>query len=85
MMTNFKLKCSEGEAHFDPTDHNNFWGARLRNRGEWLTFMKGADWRHPCGPKSSINNLNNHPVMSRSQTREPYATSSRHTWWSYPR
>ena len=35
----------------------------LRNWGEWWTFLKGADWRHPYGPKSSINNLDNHPVV----------------------
>jgi len=23
----------------------------LRNWGEWWTFLKGADWRHPYGPK----------------------------------
>jgi hypothetical protein len=22
----------------------------LRNWGEWWTFLKGADWRHPYGP-----------------------------------
>ena len=25
--------------------------------------MKGADWRHPYGPKSNINVLDNHPVV----------------------
>jgi sulfatase modifying factor 1 len=35
----------------------------LRNWGEWWTFLKGADWRHPCGPKSNINHLDNHPVV----------------------
>jgi formylglycine-generating enzyme required for sulfatase activity len=35
----------------------------LRNWGEWWTFLKGADWRHPCGPKSNINNLDHHPVV----------------------
>ncbi len=25
--------------------------------------MKGADWRHPYGPKSNINALDNHPVV----------------------
>src|SRR5256886_5950985 len=33
------------------------------DRGEWWTFLKGADWRHPYGPKTSINNLDNHPVV----------------------
>ena len=35
----------------------------LRNWGQWWTFMKGADWRHPYGPKSNINVLDNHPVV----------------------
>ena len=25
--------------------------------------MKGADWRHPYGPKSNINGLDDHPVV----------------------
>ena len=33
----------------------------LRKWGEWWTFLKGADWRHPYGPKSNINGLDNHP------------------------
>ena len=35
----------------------------LRDWGQWWQFMKGADWRHPYGPKSSINVLDNHPVV----------------------
>lgn len=35
----------------------------LRNWGQWWTFLKGADWRHPYGPKSNINGLDNHPVV----------------------
>ena len=35
----------------------------LRNWGEWWTFLKGADWRHPYGSKSNINNLDSHPVV----------------------
>jgi formylglycine-generating enzyme len=35
----------------------------LRNWAEWWTFLKGADWRHPYGPKTNINNLDNHPVV----------------------
>src|SRR6201990_3515368 len=35
----------------------------LRHWGEWWTFMKGADWRHPYGPKSSINALDHYPVV----------------------
>lgn len=35
----------------------------LRLWGQWWTLLKGADWRHPYGPKSSINGLDNHPVV----------------------
>jgi formylglycine-generating enzyme required for sulfatase activity len=27
------------------------------------SYTKGADWRHPYGPKSNINVLDNHPVV----------------------
>ncbi len=30
---------------------------------QWWTLLKGADWRHPYGPKSNINALDNHPVV----------------------
>jgi formylglycine-generating enzyme required for sulfatase activity len=29
----------------------------------WWQFLKGADWRHPNGPKSNINVLDSHPVV----------------------
>ena len=35
----------------------------LRNFGEWWSYLKGANWRHPYGPKSNINGLDNHPVV----------------------
>lgn len=35
----------------------------LNNWGEWWTFLQGANWRHPYGPKSNINALHNHPVV----------------------
>jgi len=35
----------------------------LRIWAEWWSFLKGADWRHPYGPESSINGLDNHPVV----------------------
>jgi len=35
----------------------------LRDWSQWWTFMKGAYWRHPYGPMSSINVLNDHPVV----------------------
>ncbi len=35
----------------------------LGNWSLWWQFMKGADWRHPYGPRSNINVLDNHPVV----------------------
>ncbi|MGL4260021.1 MAG: SUMF1/EgtB/PvdO family nonheme iron enzyme, partial [Afipia sp.] len=35
----------------------------LRNWAEWWSFMKGADWRHPYGPKTNINVHDSHPVV----------------------
>jgi formylglycine-generating enzyme required for sulfatase activity len=35
----------------------------LRDWSQWWTFLKGADWRHPCGPDSSIAGLGDHPVV----------------------
>lgn len=35
----------------------------LRNVYNWWTYIAGANWRHPRGPKSSLNGLWNHPVV----------------------
>jgi sulfatase modifying factor 1 len=35
----------------------------LRNHMNWWTYVPGADWRHPRGPESSIDGLDDHPVV----------------------
>lgn len=35
----------------------------LDDPGAWWAFREGADWRHPCGPDSSIAGLDLHPVV----------------------
>jgi len=35
----------------------------LRDWSGWWTFVKGASWRRPYGPKSNINALDSHPVV----------------------
>jgi formylglycine-generating enzyme required for sulfatase activity len=35
----------------------------LRNIRNWWHWMRGADWRHPLGPDSSIDGLEQHPVV----------------------
>jgi formylglycine-generating enzyme required for sulfatase activity len=48
-----------GSLVFTPPGHP----VDLKNWGEWWRFLKGANWRHPYGPKSKINALDNHPVV----------------------
>ena len=48
-----------GSLVFTPPTHP----VDLRNWSQWWQFMKGANWRHPYGPKSNINGLDNHPVV----------------------
>lgn len=35
----------------------------LRDWSQWWIFLKGADWRHPYGPRSSITGLDDFPVV----------------------
>jgi uncharacterized membrane protein YidH (DUF202 family) len=35
----------------------------LLNHFAWWRFIPGADWRHPRGPGSSIEGLDDHPVL----------------------
>jgi len=35
----------------------------LRDPRQWWRYVRGADWRHPRGPDSSIVGLDDHPVV----------------------
>jgi formylglycine-generating enzyme len=35
----------------------------LTDYSQWWAFKRGADWRHPTGPGSTIQGLENHPVV----------------------
>ena len=35
----------------------------LRNPHNWWTYVRGADWRHPRGPGSTLQGLWKHPVV----------------------
>jgi formylglycine-generating enzyme required for sulfatase activity len=48
-----------GSLVFVPPSHR----VDLRDWSQWWRFVKGADWRHPLGPKSNINSLDSHPVV----------------------
>jgi sulfatase modifying factor 1 len=38
-------------------------GTGLENHYQWWVYVRGADWRHPRGPASSIKGLADHPVV----------------------
>jgi formylglycine-generating enzyme len=48
-----------GSLVFTPPKHP----VDLRDWSQWWTLLKGANWRHPYGPKSNIHGLDNHPVV----------------------
>ncbi|HEY5849783.1 MAG TPA: formylglycine-generating enzyme family protein [Lysobacter sp.] len=35
----------------------------LRNHFNWWAYIAGANWRHPRGPESSLDDLGDHPVV----------------------
>ncbi|WP_252191214.1 formylglycine-generating enzyme family protein [Polaribacter sp. Q13] len=39
----------------------------MDNYGQWWKWQIGADWKHPEGPKSSIEGLDNYPVVHMAQ------------------
>lgn len=46
----------------------------LDNYANWWAWTPGADWRHPTGPGSSLNGLEDHPVVQVSfMDAEAYA------------
>jgi len=48
-----------GSTVFTPTPHP----VTLDNHFKWWRYQKGADWRHPDGPDSSIKGRENYPVV----------------------
>ena len=48
-----------GSLVFSPPAHP----VDLRDWSQWWAFLKGADWRHPYGPESTIDGLDDHPVV----------------------
>ena len=48
-----------GSTVFTPAPH----AVTLDNHFKWWRYQKGADWRHPDGPASSIKGRENYPVV----------------------
>ena len=59
-----------GSMVFSPPNHP----VDLRNYANWWAFVIGADWRHPYGPHSSLEGIEDHPAVHISyQDAEAYA------------
>ncbi len=41
----------------------------LSNHFNWWTWTRGADWRHPTGPESSLHGRERHPVVHIAYSR----------------
>jgi formylglycine-generating enzyme required for sulfatase activity len=48
-----------GSVVFTPPDHP----VALNDHFQWWSYVKGANWRHPEGPLSSIKGKENHPAV----------------------
>ena len=48
-----------GSVVFTPTAA----AVRLDDHGQWWRYQRGADWRHPEGPPSTIRGREKHPVV----------------------
>jgi formylglycine-generating enzyme len=48
-----------GSVVFSPPDHP----VSLDNHFQWWTYVPGANWRHPQGPRSTIAGKDNYPVV----------------------
>ncbi|HEX5045053.1 MAG TPA: formylglycine-generating enzyme family protein [Candidatus Polarisedimenticolaceae bacterium] len=48
-----------GSVVFSPPDHS----VSLNDHFQWWTYVKGASWKHPLGPDSSIEGKGNLPVV----------------------
>ena len=49
----------------------------MRNHYNWWTYVPGADWRHPLGPESSLEGLDDHPVV-----HVTYADAAAYARWA---
>jgi sulfatase modifying factor 1 len=48
-----------GAVVFSPPDH----AVPLNDHYQWWSYVKGANWRHPEGPASSLNGREKYPVV----------------------
>ena len=52
----------------------------LNDHFQWWSYVKGANWRHPSGPRSSIKGKENYPVVQVS-----YLDAQAYAAWAHKR
>lgn len=62
-----------GSVVFSPPDHP----VPLNNHLQWWSYVKGANWRHPTGPGSSVRGKENYPVV-----QVAYEDAEAYTKWA---
>lgn len=65
-----------GGVVFSPPNH----AVPLNDHFQWWSYVKGANWRHPTGPKSSIKGKENYPVV-----QVAYADAEAYANWAHKR
>jgi len=69
-----RVIAGAGLVVFDPPDH----AVDLNDYSQWWAWKKGASWKHPHGPGSSIAGKDNYP-SSMSPGMMPWRTASGRT------
>ena len=65
-----------GSVVFSPPDHP----VPLNDHFQWWNYVPGANWRHPTGPKSSIQGRENYPVVQIA-----YVDAEAYAKWAHKR
>ena len=65
-----------GAVVFSPPDHE----VPLNDHFQWWSYVKGANWRHPSGPNSSIKGKEVYPVV-----QVAYADARAYAKWAHKR
>jgi sulfatase modifying factor 1 len=65
-----------GGVVFSPPNHE----IALNDHFQWWSYVKGANWRHPAGPKSSIKGKEVYPVV-----QVAYADAQAYARWAHKR
>jgi sulfatase modifying factor 1 len=65
-----------GSVVFSPPNHQ----VSLNDHFQWWSYVKGANWRHPSGPKSSIQGKENYPVV-----QVAYPDAEAYAKWAHKR